>query len=229
MQLSVFVAFGYGVLSFLSPCILPLIPVYLASLVGPEIFEDKAQRKRLPIFLHALSFVIGFSIIFTLWGAGSGLLGATLINHLATLRQIAGIMMIVFGIFMLAAFKIPWLNYERRLNVTKPGKSSYARSFIIGAVFPVAWIPCTSAVLGGILVLAGTSQTALQGAFLLAVYSLGLGLPFLTLAIAFDFVAPLLKNIRRFSALIYVISGLLLIAIGLLILMDKVSWLLSVV
>ena len=230
MQVSIFVAFGYGLLSFLSPCVLPLIPVYLASLVGPEIFEDKAKRKRLPIFLHALSFVIGFSVVFTLWGAGSGLLGAVLLNQLSVLRQVSGVLLIVFGVVMLASLKIPWLNYERRLNIAaKPATASYLRSFMVGAVFPVAWIPCTSWVLGGILLLAGTSQTAWQGAYLLAIYSLGLGLPFLVLAIAFDFVAPLLKNIRRFSTWIYVASGLLLIAVGILILTDKVAWLLGVI
>ncbi len=229
MQVSIFVAFGYGVLSFLSPCVLPLIPVYLASLVGPELFEDASRRKRLPIFLHALSFVIGFSLVFTLWGAGSGMLGGILLSNLDVVRKVSGVLIILFGLFMLAALKIPWLNYERRLNVSRTGKVSYLRSFLIGAVFPVAWIPCTSAVLGGILLLAGTSQTALQGAFLLAVYSLGLGLPFLALAIAFDFVTPLLKNIRRFSAWIYVVSGLLLIAVGILILTDNVGWLLGVI
>ena len=227
MQVSIFVAFGYGVLSFLSPCVLPLIPVYLASLVGPEIFEDRAKRKRLPIFLHALSFVIGFSVVFTLWGAGSGLIGSILLNHLAVIRQVAGVLLIVFGVVMLASLKIPWLNYEKRLNVAKTGKTSYLRSFVIGAVFPVAWIPCTSWVLGGILLLAGTSQTAWQGASLLAVYSLGLGLPFLALALAFDFVAPLLKNIRRFSTWIYLVSGILLIAVGILVLTDNIGWLLG--
>ncbi len=228
MQVSVFVAFGYGVLSFLSPCVLPLIPVYLASLVGPDLFEDKAKRKRLPIFLHALSFVTGFSVVFTLWGAGSGLLGSVLLTNLDVVRQVAGILLIVFGIIMLASLKIPWLNYERRFNLAaKPANVSYLRSFLIGAVFPVAWIPCTSYVLGGILLLAGTSQTAWQGAYLLVVYSLGLGLPFLALAIAFDFFAPFLKNIRRFSTWIYVGSGLLLIAMGILVLTDHVGFLLG--
>ena len=230
MQVSIIVAFGYGVLSFLSPCVLPLIPVYLGSLVGPEIFEDGAKRKRLPIFLHALSFVIGFSVVFTLLGAGSGLLGTFLQNRLPVLRQVSGILLIVFGLVMLAALKIPWLNYERRLNLAaKPGTVSYLRSFLVGAVFPVAWIPCTSWVLGGILVLAGTSQTAWQGTYLLAIYSLGLGLPFLILGVAFDFVAPLLKNIRRYSTWIYVISGLLLIVMGILVLTNKMLWLLGLI
>ncbi|MBI4283969.1 MAG: cytochrome C biogenesis protein CcsB, partial [Chloroflexi bacterium] len=101
----------------------------------------------------------------------------------------------------------------------------YLRSFLVGAVFPVAWIPCTSWVLGGILLLAGTLQTAWQGAYLLAIYSLGLGLPFLVLGAAFDFVTPLLKNIRRYSSWIYITSGLLLIIMGVLVLTDKLGWL----
>jgi cytochrome c-type biogenesis protein len=100
---------------------------------------------------------------------------------------------------------------------------SYFRSFLIGAVFPVAWIPCTSWVLGGILLLAGTSQTAWQGAYLLAFYSLGLGLPFLILGAAFDFLMPLLKNINRYSSWIYLASGLLLIIVGSLVLTDKLG------
>ena len=223
MQVSIFIAFGYGVLSFLSACILPVIPVYMSSLVGPEIFEEKAKRKRLPIFRHSLSFVLGFTLVFTLFGAGSGLLGAVLLNHLSVVRQISGVVLILLGLVMLAALKIPWLNYEGRLKLSLPAGGGYLRSFLAGAVFPVAWIPCTSWALGGILMMAGASQTAWQGAFLLAIYSLGLGLPFLIMGAAFDFVAPLLKNMRRYSGWIYVISGLLLIIMGVLVLTDKLS------
>src|SRR4030067_401166 len=116
MQVSIWIAFGYGVLSFLSACVLPLIPVYLSSLVGPEIFEEKAKRKRLPIFRHSLSFVLGFTLVFTLFGAGSGLLGAFLQSHLSVVRQIAGILFNILGLVMLAALKIPWLNFEGRLT-----------------------------------------------------------------------------------------------------------------
>lgn len=225
MQVSIFIAFSYGLLSFLSACVLPLIPVYLSSLVGPEIFEDKAKRKRLPIFRHSLSFVLGFSLIFTLFGAGSGLLGAFLLNHLSVVRQIGGVVLIILGLVMLAALRIPWLNFERRFTPSLPAGSGYLRSFLAGAAFPVAWIPCTSWALGGILVLASQSHTALKGALLLAVYSLGLGLPFLIMGAAFDFVAPLLKNLRRYSAWIYVISGLLLVVMGTLVLTDNLGWL----
>ena len=112
---SLLVAFSAGLLSFLSPCVLPLVPVYLASLYGPEIFEPKTTRNRLPIFLHSLSFVIGFTTVFVAMGVGAGWAGFIISAHLVLIRQIAGSLLIVFGLFMLASQKIPWLNYERRL------------------------------------------------------------------------------------------------------------------
>jgi cytochrome c-type biogenesis protein len=225
MQITTFLALGYGLLSFFSPCVLPLVPVYLASLAGPEIFNGRSQRKRYVIFLHSLSFVIGFTVVFTLWGAGAGLVGSALLGHLALVRRVSGSLLILFGLVMLLTPRISWLNYEKRLNASTLSAGGYLRSFVLGAVFPVAWIPCTSWVLGGILLVAGTSQTVGQGAYLLAVYSVGLGVPFLILGVAFDFLAPLLKNINRYSIWIYVASGLLLIAVGILILTDTLVWL----
>lgn len=218
-------AFGAGLVSFLSPCVLPLVPVYLASLAGPEIFEDKANRRRIPMFLHSLSFVIGFSLIFVLMGVIAGLVGFAISSYLVVIHKIAGSLLIVFGLSMLAALKVPWLNYEKRLTPSLRHTTGYLRSFLIGAIFPVAWIPCASWVLGGILVLAGTSETAWHGGYLLAIYSLGLGLPFLIIGIAFDSITPFLKRIHRYSSLIYVISGLLLIAVGVLILTNNLVWL----
>ena len=223
-ETSLLVAFGAGLLSFLSPCVLPLVPVYLASLAGPEIFDDKATRKRMPIFLHSLSFVIGFSIVFTILGAGAGLVGFAISAHLVVIRQIAGSLMIVFGLFILAALKVPWLNFEKRLAPSQGATTGYLRSFLTGSIFSLAWTPCVGPILGGILTLALGSETAWQGAYLLAVYSLGLGIPFLIMGIAFDSISPLLKRIHRYSAAIYIISGLLLIAVGILILTNRLVW-----
>jgi len=223
------IAFVAGLTGFLSPCVLPLAPVYLASLAGPEIFDTTVKRKRLPIFLHSFSFVLGFSIIFALWGAGAGFIGSALVAYATVIRQVVGVMLIVFGLIMLAAQKISWLNYEKRLSPSLGNISGYLRSFLIGAIFPAAWIPCTSPQLGVILALAGASETAWQGAYLLVIYSLGLGLPFLSVGIAFDFITPLLKRIIRYSNWIYIISGLLLIAIGILVLTNNLIWLLGTV
>ena len=226
-EVSLLVAFSAGLLSFLSPCVLPLVPVYLASLAGPEIFDDKITRKRIPLFLHSLSFVLGFALIFTILGASAGLVGFAISAHLALIRQIAGGLMIAFGLFILAALKVPWLNYEKRLSSSLGTTTSYLRSFLTGGIFSLAWTPCVGPILGGILTLALGSETAWQGAYLLAIYSLGLGLPFLIMGIAFDFITPLLKRIYHYSNWTYIISGLLLIAVGILILTNKLVWFMS--
>jgi len=226
-NVSIIAAFSAGLLSFLSPCVLPLVPVYLASLVGPEILDSKENRPKLPIFLHSLSFVIGFSIIFVTLGAIAGLTGFAINPNSALLNKIAGSLLIAFGLFMLAALKLPWLNFEKRLTPSLGNTTGYLRSILIGATFSLVWTPCVSPILGGILTLALGSETAWYGAYLLAIYSLGLGLPFLVIGIAFDSISPLLRRIYRYSNLIYVISSLLLITIGVLILTNNLNWISS--
>ena len=144
-----------GLASFLSPCVLPLAPVYLASLAGPEIFDTEVKAKRLPIFLHSLSFVLGFTIVFSLWGAGVGLLGSVFITYSVVIRRVVGIMLIVLGIIMLAAQWIPWLNYEKRLTVSTGKATGYVRSLLTGSIFCLAWTPCLGPQLAAMLSLAG--------------------------------------------------------------------------
>ena len=218
------VAFSAGLLSFLSPCVLPLVPVYLASLCGPEILEPKANRSRIPIFFHSLSFVIGFSIVFVIMGAGAGLVGFAIGSHFTLIHKIAGSLLIVFGLFLLAALKFPWLNYEKRLTPSLGNTTGYLRSLLTGAIFSLAWTPCVGPILGGILALAWGSETAWHGAYLMATYSLGLGVPFLIIGAAFDSISPLAKRIYRYSTPIYMVSGLLLIAVGVLILTNNLIW-----
>ena len=225
-SISLLFAFGAGLLSFLSPCVVPLVPVYLASLCGPEIFEPKAGKIRVPIFLHSLSFVIGFSLIFTTLGAIAGLTGFAISPNQVLLNKIAGSLLIAFGLFMLAALKLPWLNFGKRLTLPLGNTTGYLRSFLIGATFSLAWTACVGPILGGILALALGSETAWQGAYLLATYSLGLGLPFLVIGVVFDSITPLLKRIHRYSTVVYIVSGVLLIAIGILILTGNLAWLL---
>ena len=221
------VAFGAGLLSFLSPCVLPLVPVYFASLCGPDIYDAGHSRFRVTLLLHSLSFVVGFSIIFTMLGAIAGITGYAISLSSTLLNTIAGSVLIAFGVFMLAALKIPWLNYEKRVSPSVGRKTGYLRSLIIGAAFCLAWTPCVAPMLGGILALASVRATAWEGAYLLAVYSLGLGVPFLVIGAAFDSIMPLVRRIQRYSSLIYVISGLLLITMGILVLANKLVWLSS--
>ncbi|MFC2048506.1 cytochrome c biogenesis CcdA family protein [Chloroflexota bacterium] len=223
-HIPLFIAFVAGLVSFLSPCVLPLVPVYLASLAGPEILETKTKRRRFPIFLHSLSFVLGLSIVFSLWGAGAGLVGAALVAYSSVIRLVVGSLLIIFGLFMLATLKVPWLNFERRLKPSLGSTTGYLRSFLTGTIFCLAWTPCVGPILGGILTIALDSATVGQGAYLLAIYALGLGLPFLAIGVAFDFITPLLKSINRYSSWVYIFSGVLLIAVGILILTNKLIW-----
>ncbi len=224
-NISFLAAFGAGLVSFVSPCVLPLVPVYFASLVGPEILEPKTAVSRMPILAHSLSFVLGFSLVFTMMGTLVGLAGIAINPQSLLVQRISGSLLIVFGLFMLAALKIPWLNYEKRLSPSLGMTSGYFRSFLIGGVFALAWTPCVSPILGGVLTLALNSETAWQGAYLLASYSLGLGLPFLIIGAAFSSLTPLLRRIHRYSRLVYIIGGVLLVAVGILILTNNLTWL----
>jgi len=221
-QVSLLVAFSTGLLAFLTPCVLPLVPVYLASICGPEILEPMAVRSRVPIFFHTLSFVVGFSLIFIMLGAIAGLAGFAL-SSAPMVRNIAGGLLIVFGLFILASLKFPWLNYEKRLTPSLGTATSYLRSLLIGAVFSLGWSPCIGGLLGGTLLLALSSMTVWQGTYLLGTFSLGLGLPFLIIGLAFDSLAPLLKRIHRYSGWLYIFGGLLLIAVGVAVLTNKLT------
>jgi cytochrome c-type biogenesis protein len=227
-NVSLIAAFGAGLASFISPCVIPLVPVYFASLAGPEILNADTMSPRKTIFLHSLSFVIGFSLIFILMGVLAGLANIVINPYSVVVRSIVGGLLILFGLFMLLAQKIPWLNYEKRLSPTLGTRTGYLRSFLTGCIFCFAWTPCISPLLGSILVLAWGAPTAWQGAYLLAVYSLGLGLPFLLIGAAFSSLKPMLKRIHKYSTMIYIVSGILLILVGVLVLWNKLTWLSSI-
>ena len=222
-EISYIVAFTAGLLSFFSPCVLPLVPAYIANLAGITAIDPKSRTDYRPVLFHSLSFVLGFSLIFIALGASVGLIGTAITAHSTLLRQIAGGIMIAFGIFIVAAFKLPWLNYEKRLNLSTERNPNYIRSLVIGAVFALGWTPCIGPILGAILALAWSSQTVGQGALLLVVYSLGLGIPFIIIGLAWGAIMPLWKNITRHLGTISIISGLLLVAVGILMLTGKLS------
>jgi cytochrome c-type biogenesis protein len=224
-NISLVAAFGAGLASFVSPCVIPLVPVYFASLCGPEILIPETAPARKTVFLHALFFVLGFSLVFILLGVLVGLTNIVINPYSVVVRSIVGGLLVLFGLFMLLSQKIPWLNYEKRFSPSLGTTTGYLRSFLTGSIFCLAWTPCISPLLGGILTLAWGGQTAWQGAYLLAVYSIGLGLPFLFIGAAFSSLAPLIKRVYRYSRLIYIISGILLIIIGGLILFNKLTWL----
>jgi cytochrome c-type biogenesis protein len=225
-NISLIVAFGGGLLSFLSPCVLPMVPVYLVSICGPGMLEPAAERSRVHIFFNSLSFVVGFSVIFIAYGAVAGLAGFAL-GSAPIVQKIAGGLLIAFGLFILGALKFPWLNYEKRINPSLGSTTGYLRSLFIGAVFSLGWAPCIAGIAGGILGLALYSATVWWGIYMMTIFSLGLGIPFLIIGIAFDSVVPLLRRIQHYSRIIYIISGLLLIIVGILILTGKLVWISS--
>lgn len=216
---SLLAAFVAGLLSFVSPCVLPLTPIYIARLVGPGIWEgqqaDAAKRAALrrTTTLHALAFVAGFTITFIALGATASVLGSFLSANQLVLRRIGGVALVILGAQVAGLIHIPWLNYERRLSL-QVGETSYAASLVIGLIFALGWTPCVGPILASILVLAAQSRALGSGVLLLAVYSLGLGLPFLALGVAFDWLAPLLKRLSPYLRTIEMITGALLAFMG---------------
>lgn len=223
-EVSYIVAFTAGLLSFFSPCVLPLVPAYLANLAGTTAIDTKTRTSYLPALFHSLSFVIGFSLIFIALGASIGLIGTVITAHSILLRQIAGGAIIAFGIFLIAAFKLPWLNYEKRLSPSIGSNPGYLRSILIGGIFALGWTPCIGPILGAILVYAWSSQTVWEGALLLATYSLGLGIPFVVIGLAWGAIMPLWKGLNRHLGTISIISGILLIIVGALMLTGQLMW-----
>lgn len=222
-SVTIWAALWGGIVSFFTPCVLPLVPVYFASLVGSDVLEARDRKNRVAVFLHSLSFVLGFALVYVLLGAGAGLLGLQINTHLRLLYQIAGSVLVFFGLFMLVSLKVPWLNFEKRLSPGTGRTTGYLRSFLTGALFTLAWTACTAPILTSILSLAMVEATASHGAYLLAIYSLGLGLPFLAIGAAFDSLLPLVRRVNRYTVVIYVVGGLLLISVGLLILTNNLA------
>jgi cytochrome c-type biogenesis protein len=215
-------ALGAGVLSFLSPCILPLVPVYLANIAGSSVLTpDLADRR--PVLFHTISFIVGFSLVFVALGASLGLLGAAVPQEV--LEKVGGALLITFGIFLVAATKVPWLNYEKRLDFGKAKGAGYLRSLLIGVVFSLGWIPCVGPILGGILTLAASSQTVWQGVYLLLAYCVGLGLPFIVVGLALGAASRYIRWLSRHAFVTSIVAAVLLIGVGILMLTGYLEYL----
>lgn len=215
-----------GLLSFLSPCVLPLVPAYLGYLSGAAVSQtDEAHAKRSATFLHALFFVLGFSVIFVALGATASLIGQLLNQHIYTLQKLGGIVVIIFGLHTIGIIKVPFLYFEARAEMKARPKLGYLSSFLIGLVFAAGWTPCVGTVLSAIFFLAADTQTLGQGMLMLAAYSLGLGLPFLLVGAAFETISPWLRKLNRHLNVVSVVSGVFLIAVGVAIFAGWLSYL----
>jgi len=215
------VAFGAGLLSFLSPCVFPLVPGYLSYLAGTSLEEGESQSTaRFQVSLHALCFVLGFTLLFTLLGAAAALVGLALRSYQQWLARIAGLLLILFGIALTGLVPVPWLSRNHRVQV-QPGQSAWWRSGLIGMAFGAGWSACSGPILGAILVLTAVRSTVLQGVIFLLVYALGLGVPFLLVGILVDRASRLMRPIRRYAGPLSFIGGVILILMGMLLLTGR--------
>jgi cytochrome c-type biogenesis protein len=211
-----FAALGAGIVSFLSPCVLPLVPGYLSAVSGVSVTElDRVSWRS--VLVPSLIFVASFSVIFILLGLTATGLGQTLNEHQDTLETIAGALIIALGVYFVASLFVARLNREWHVEalMSRAGKGG---PVVAGAAFAVAWTPCIGPTLGAILTAASVSSSAAHGALLLAVYSAGLGIPFLITALAFSRMTTAFGAIKRHYWVITTVGGLILIAMGVLIL-----------
>lgn len=219
-------AFIAGLLTFLAPCTLPIVPAYLGFISGvdQDALKDPkmARATRRKIFFNGLAFIAGFSIIFITFGVLVGFAGSALATYRLWFARIGGVLVILFGLFMLGLFKLSFFQSDKRITIPKwltLGKPS--SSLFIGGTFALGWTPCVGPILGSILLLAGTSGTALQGGLLLTVFSLGLALPFLIIAAAFSRATAYIERFSKYLKWISVIGGVFLILLGLLLATDN--------
>ena len=214
-------AFIGGLLSFLSPCVLPLVPSYVSYITGIS-FEDLTKRDNASRFkfitvVNSLFFILGFSAVFMLLGMSSSYLGNLLFKYQESIRIVGGIMIIIFGLFVAGVLNINFLMREAKLHMG--GKPiGYFGTFLVGVVFAAGWTPCISPILGSILLYASSRASALFGVKLLSVYSLGLAIPFFISAVVINFFLGFYKKISKFMEVISLESGLLLVVVGVLIL-----------
>lgn len=215
---AIFVAFSAGLLSFLSPCVLPLVPGYLGYLSGASVGADGelvGDRRR--VMLHAASFVLGFSLIFVALGASVGLIGYFFIRNMSIIQKIGGIILVAFGLHMLHLIEIPFLYRTAQFDSSKVRDRSVIGSVTIGAIFAAGWTPCVGVILSGILAIAAASATVGRGALLLAIYSMGLGVPFLLSAFGLNRARGILRRVNRRAQLVERVSGVFMIVMGLIV------------
>ena len=229
-SVSVVIALTAGLLSFLSPCVLPLVPSYLCFVTGMNLEEIQENADRAHVLTHSALFVSGFTVVFVLLGASASFLGRALLAYEMWIARIGGVLVIALGLHLLRVFRINALLRERRMHLSdKP--EGFLGSLAVGAAFAAGWTPCIGPVLGGIMTLAAARETVWSGVALLLVYSAGLAVPFLLAAVALDRFLSTFRRFRRWIPWIERASGGLLVALGLLLITGSftvlTSWLIQ--
>lgn len=219
MELNVAVAFAAGVLSFLSPCVLPLVPAYLTYIASGSASDP---RKAVP---SALAFVLGLAAVLSVVGLGVTAVGQWVFTDQTLVTRIAGLVVIVMGLHMAGLLRIPLLQREARVNFLQFRDRGVTGAFLMGGAFGIGWTPCVGAILGSVLALASQSDTLAQGTALLFAYSLGMGVPFVLVALGIKRVGPLLAAFRRHGRAVELTSGALMVAMGALLFTDRLTYL----
>jgi cytochrome c-type biogenesis protein len=218
-SLGVLVAFSAGLFSFLSPCVLPLFPSYLSFITGMSVADlqhDLTVAARRRVMVHALIFVLGFSVVFVALGASFSAAGQALFHYRDWIRRIGGLLIVVFGLYIAGLLKVGILGRTQQWQIReKP--AGYVGSFLVGVTFAIGWTPCVGPILGAILSLAGTAETVRRGVGLLIAYSAGLGVPFLLSALALGSFLRFFKRYRPFIPVVERGAGVLLVVVGVLV------------
>ena len=225
-SVSYIVAFTAGFLTFLSPCLLPLVPSFIAYITGVSLGDLKDPAKKGEVrkrtVIHILLFIAGFSTIFILLGLTATAIGKALFAYQKYIRIGGGILIAIFGLYLTGLLKLDFLMKERRLKVSTKS-ASYIGSFLIGITFAAAWTPCAGPILGSILVLAGTKADVSQGAALLTIYSLGIAVPFFLTGLLVDLFLEYFNKFKKLISTINIVGGVFLIIVGILVATNYLS------
>ena len=218
-MIELFIAFGAGLISFLSPCVLPLIPGYISFISGASLNELLAKKKinLIPLIL----FTLGFSFVFIMFGAAASYLGQVLLQNSQSLRIIAGLVIIIFSLQLIGFINISFLNFEKKVYTKRNNNIWF--SFIVGMAFGFGWTPCIGPILGSILALASTEETIFKAIILLSFYSLGLAIPFILSGYLMQRFLMFSKNFRKNINLVSKIGGVILLVTGILILTNQLQ------
>jgi cytochrome c-type biogenesis protein len=218
-MIELFIAFGAGLISFLSPCVLPLIPGYISFISGMSLNEllEKKKINLIPLIL----FTLGFSFVFIIFGAAASYLGQVLLQNSQLLRIVAGLIIIIFSLQLIGLINISYLNFEKKVYTKKSNNIWF--SFIIGMAFGFGWTPCIGPILGSILALASTEETIFEAVVLLSFYSLGLAIPFILSGYLMQKFLMFSKNFRKNINLVSKIGGVILLITGILILTNQLQ------
>ncbi len=220
-NIGIWLAFLAGLASFLSPCVLALVPVYIGYLGGRAAGDDYSRSDRWSTFFHGLAFVLGFSLVFILFNIIAASLGLLLSDFQSWLAKIGGIVVIIFGIHLTGLYRIPWLDYERKIHRPVPKRFGLVTSFVFGVIFSAGWTPCVGPILGLILTYSLNGGSIAWAVLLGTAYSIGLAIPFLAAALGIGWVTVILRKYSRVMRITEVVMGIILILAGLMLFFDS--------